>query len=609
MHKLIFSLMIAMLANAAAFAQEPVTKSPHHHLAARKGDELPPKVLHRLGTPRMHQPGGVASIAVSRDGKWMASGDRAGTNQIYVWDLTAGRVKWILSGHIRWIARLEFSTDGEYLLASHHADTIYNFMLPWEMVCWNLKTGEVKSYYQPVDWSLSRDGKTLAVGRANPDDEDEPKGKGPRNAGLMTSLVAPTEETRIAFKGFTVDVLDFPSHKVKRSIVNATKMIQSVALSPDGAILAVGVPKEILLYDVVNRKELPAIKGLKEQVHLLRFSPDGKSIASVSDNLLPAGVAREVELWEAATGKKLGTLAHEQGWQLRLLEFTPDGNLLTQRFLGGYKLWDVKTQQVTKDLKGGVLAFFNDGKSIVHNHDPKYHWAGMLKFEDFATGKPLPNLGSRAAPLMPWKFSDDGKIAFTRSTIRVLDTKDHTQDLVQAWDVATGKELEDQRRAQKFEKEPTLMTKPNNDLGDGREIRYQWMHHTFTVVDTKTSKELFKHKVTGWPAWALSPDKKLIGVLENTMDRRVRVIDLATFKDVASIKVSVSQSISNYLFTPDSKSIATTDHQGKLSCYDVATGKLRLERGPVGSVVFAPDGRMMAVSNQVGTVDLIDLKD
>jgi WD40 repeat protein len=581
----IVSLLIVLTSTIPALAQNPppTPNSPFgHSLLAKKPDEQPAHVLRRIGTPRMCQPGGVASIAVSPDGRWMATGDRAMTNQVYLWDLKTGRPRFILQGHAQWIARLEFSPDGAYLLASHHADTIHDSE-PAEMVVWEVDTGRVAKYYQPTDWSLAGDGKTLATGRPNLD---------PDNRTLA-----------IRYKGFTVEVADFTGQKLRRSITHPARTIQSVALSPDGSLLAVGTPSEVLLYDTTTGKELPGIKGLKERVHLLRFSPDGKTLASVSDDLLPADVPRSVELWELKTGKRIGTLSLDKGWPLRHLEFVPGGNLLTQRFLGEYQLWDLETQRATRTFKGGVVTLFDRGQSVAHNYDPKYGWAGQIYFEELASGKPLPIQGSGAS-LLPWKFSQDGKTVFTRTREKTGEA-----ELVQAWDVATGKEIPDQRRREKHLKPQSLMDKANHDLGDGREVRYNWKEHSFTIVDTKTSRELYSHKVTGFPAWSVSPDQKRLAVFENSFDRRIRVIDLATFKDVASIPLSVSQSISDYLFSPDGFSLAVTDHQGQMRLYEARTGKLRLERAAVGPVLFSPDSRMMATSNLVGTIDLVDLEE
>ena len=125
-----------------------------------------------------------------------------GTNQVYIWDLTTGKAQWILQGHIQWIARLQFSPDSEHLLASHHADSLHN-LGPREMVVWKVKTGELAKYYQCTDWSLAKDGNTLAAGWPNPD---------PDNRTLA-----------IRYKGYSIAIADFPSHKVRRKIIHPSK--------------------------------------------------------------------------------------------------------------------------------------------------------------------------------------------------------------------------------------------------------------------------------------------------------------------------------------------------------------------------------------------------
>src|SRR5688500_7036513 len=132
-----YTLPCLILFATAAPAPSQKTQPPNspfgHKLVAIKPHALAAHVIRRIGTARMHQSGGIASIAVSPDGKWMATGDRAMTNQVFLWDLQSGTPKWIFQGHVQWIARLEFSADSEYLLASHHDDTLHNFG-PAEMV-------------------------------------------------------------------------------------------------------------------------------------------------------------------------------------------------------------------------------------------------------------------------------------------------------------------------------------------------------------------------------------------------------------------------------------------------------------------------------------------
>jgi WD40 repeat protein len=63
------------------------------------------------------------------------------------------------------------------------------------------------------------------------------------------------------------------------------------------------------------------------------FSPDGTLLAS-------AGVERQVQLWDVATGRQVCTLPH--GDEVMAVAFSPDGTLLAS---GGYDnqmyLWGI----------------------------------------------------------------------------------------------------------------------------------------------------------------------------------------------------------------------------------------------------------------------------
>jgi dipeptidyl aminopeptidase/acylaminoacyl peptidase len=158
--------------------------------------------------------------------------------------------------------------------------------------------------------------------------------------------------------------------KLIRAFDGHKDAVYSVALSPDGKILATGsYDQTIKLWETESGKEIKTLTGHNGAVFSLAFRPDGKILASAS-------LDRTVKLWDVATGNRLDTLSQSLK-ELYTLAFSPDGKRLAA---GGVdsriRVWQISDTAVdgTNPILYSIfahdgailkLAFSENGESIV----------------------------------------------------------------------------------------------------------------------------------------------------------------------------------------------------------------------------------------------------
>jgi WD40 repeat protein len=154
------------------------------------------------------------------------------------------------------------------------------------------------------------------------------------------------------------------------------------------------------------------------------ISPDGRNLASGDWK------TGQVTLWDIASGKEVANIkAHILC--VGTVRFSPDGRFLaTTRSGGEAKLWDVATRQEIARFDGENMDY---GPNVDFSPDSQTLAIGSHQLQLWSTEgrRLLAKLAGHKAPIMSVRYSPDGKMIATGSM-------DHS---VKLWHVATQREV------------------------------------------------------------------------------------------------------------------------------------------------------------------------
>ncbi|KAJ5698118.1 G-protein beta WD- 40 repeats containing protein [Penicillium macrosclerotiorum] len=366
----------------------------------------------------------------------------------------------------------------------------------------------------------------------------------------------------------------------------------ALIFSPESSVIKAGnrdkIPEFIQKAPIIENawaSLLQTLVGHSASVHTVAFSPDGKQIASGSDD-------RTIKLWDTATGGLCKTLEGHSG-RVGAMAISPSGKQIASGSADRtIKLWDTTTGDLQKILEGhsgpvSAVAFSPSGNQIASGSDDR-----TIKLWDTITGDLQKTLEGHSGPVSAVAFSPSGKQIASGSDDRTI----------KLWDTTTG------------DLQKTLVGHSSwvNTVAfspDSKQIVSGSWDKTIKLWDTTTGalqKTLEGHSGPV-SAVAFSPSGKQIA--SGSADSTIKLWDTTT-GDLQKTLEGHSRPVSAVAFSPSGKQIASGSWDSTIKLWDTTTGDLQktLEghSGPVSAVAFSPSGKQIASGSADSTIKLWD---
>ncbi|KAF5370371.1 hypothetical protein D9758_006962 [Tetrapyrgos nigripes] len=494
----------------------------------------------------------VEAVAISQDGKLIASGDWNGI--ITIWNVLRGKEVRQINGHSGYVNSVAFSPDGTRIVSGSDDKTVK---------IWDPATGaQIGEPFQ------SHSSKVYSVAFSLDG----------------TKIVSGSSDKTVRIWNVATAAL------IGEPLQGHIDYVRSVAFSPDVTKIVSGSDdKTVRIWDTATGEQIgEPLQGHSDYVRSVTFSPDGTKIVSGSDD-------NTLRVWDVATGAQIRESLQGHSRLVNSVAFSPDGTKIVSGSNDQtIRIWNAATgAQIGEPLQGHSnwvmsVAFSPDGTKIVSGSDDK-----TVRIWDAATGPHVSEpLQGHSNTVYSVTFSPDG-------TKIVSGSQDKT---VRIWDAATGAQIREPLQGHTDEVHSVAFSLDGIHIVSGSDDQ------TVRIWDVATGSQIGEplqgHTGSVWSV-AFSPDGTKI--VSGSADETVRIWDEARASQIGEPLQGHSNRVRSVAFSPDGTKIVSGSDDQTVRIWNAVTGAqigepLQGHSARVWSVAFSPDGTKIVSGSTDNTV-------